>query len=384
MWKVTTSRERDHQLDAAHRPDAARAPHRAARTPPRTSPADGHRRPKTISDAVSVGAFTLQSNEHLYVQYWRHQTMGMTQRQTTIATMLVVRRRESSHHASGRERRCPDVPALVSRPTGRGRTTRRRSSRRRTPIRRQHRNAVVPALLRCRLRAPCSRAGRRRPALASGATGTLDADQPRRRHVLLAGPGDRLQPRHHVSGWSGTSSFVVDTVPPGTPTLDSPAAGARVNTTQLGATFVDSDASDSGTVELPALQQRVVLGGRRVRHVGDRRHAEQAVSLQPRAACRRHVLLASPRDRRRRQPDRHPGRRRRASCSTRTRRESEPDEPGRRAYLGAALALKRDASRAATPATAASSTSRSAPTTSAGRSSQSGSVVERARQRRDR
>jgi hypothetical protein len=49
------------------------------------------------------------------------------------------------------------------------------------------------------------------------------------------------------SSWA-SAGFVVDTVPPGAPTLDSPAAAARVNTTKLGATFVDSDSSDSGTV----------------------------------------------------------------------------------------------------------------------------------------
>jgi hypothetical protein len=52
----------------------------------------------------------------------------------------------------------------------------------------------------------------------------------------------------NLSGWSAASSFVVDTVPPGAPAFVSPAAAARVKSPQLGATFVDSDASDSGTV----------------------------------------------------------------------------------------------------------------------------------------
>ncbi|MGD0715808.1 MAG: hypothetical protein ABSB24_16715, partial [Gaiellaceae bacterium] len=41
----------------------------------------------------------------------------------------------------------------------------------------------------------------------------------------------------------------MDTVPPGLPAFVSPVAGARVNTTQLQAAFVDSDSSDSGTVD---------------------------------------------------------------------------------------------------------------------------------------
>jgi len=45
-----------------------------------------------------------------------------------------------------------------------------------------------------------------------------------------------------------TGGFTVDSVPPGTPTLASPAAGGRTNAATLGATFVDSDATDSGTV----------------------------------------------------------------------------------------------------------------------------------------
>ncbi|HUJ92181.1 MAG TPA: Ig-like domain-containing protein, partial [Gaiellaceae bacterium] len=49
------------------------------------------------------------------------------------------------------------------------------------------------------------------------------------------------------SGWS-SGSFVYDTTPPGVPTLTSLAAAARVNTVQLKATFVDSDATDTGTV----------------------------------------------------------------------------------------------------------------------------------------
>ena len=53
----------------------------------------------------------------------------------------------------------------------------------------------------------------------------------------------------NASVWSAASSFVVDTTPPGTPTLDAPAASARVNSSKLTATFVDSDSTDSGTVD---------------------------------------------------------------------------------------------------------------------------------------
>ena len=49
------------------------------------------------------------------------------------------------------------------------------------------------------------------------------------------------------SPWA-SGSITVDTVPPGAPVLVSPAAVARVKSPQLGATFVDSDSTDSGTV----------------------------------------------------------------------------------------------------------------------------------------
>jgi CheY-specific phosphatase CheX len=52
----------------------------------------------------------------------------------------------------------------------------------------------------------------------------------------------------NLSSWSPASSFVVDTVPPSTPPLVSPAAAARVTSVALGATFSDPDAGDTGTV----------------------------------------------------------------------------------------------------------------------------------------
>jgi hypothetical protein len=52
------------------------------------------------------------------------------------------------------------------------------------------------------------------------------------------------------SAWA-TSSFVVDTTAPNLPTLVSPAGSARVNATQLSATFTDPDGSaDSGTLDI--------------------------------------------------------------------------------------------------------------------------------------
>jgi hypothetical protein len=52
----------------------------------------------------------------------------------------------------------------------------------------------------------------------------------------------------NLSSWSAAASFVVDTVAPNTPTLTAPIAAARINSTQVTATFTDADASDSGTL----------------------------------------------------------------------------------------------------------------------------------------
>ena len=50
------------------------------------------------------------------------------------------------------------------------------------------------------------------------------------------------------SSWSPASSFVVDTVPPSTPALSSPADGTRANALSLAAPFSDPDGGDTGTV----------------------------------------------------------------------------------------------------------------------------------------
>ena len=199
--------------------------------------------PKAISDAVSVGAFSLQSNEHLYVEYFRHQTSGMTAG-GGIATMLAYDGANSSitHPAATP---VPDVPAVVS-PAG-GTRTNNTTPTLSAGYFESDGNSGTLSFQLCAdsgcssvLQGPASTA-----TLASGTNGSWTPSS------LADGPyywqATATDTSANVSGTT-TSSFVVDTVPPGAPTLDSPAAGARVNTTQLGATFVDSDPSDSGTV----------------------------------------------------------------------------------------------------------------------------------------
>ena len=199
--------------------------------------------PKAISDAVSLGAFSLESNEHLYVEYFRHQASGMTQG-GGIATMLAYDGANSAitHPAAAP---VPDAPAVVS-PADGTRTSNTAPQLSAKYYESDGNNGTLSfqlcadAACTTVLQGPSTTA-----TLASGATGSWTP--------AALGDGKyywQVTATDSASNVSQTttSSFVVDTTPPGAPTLDSPASAARVNSPQLGATFVDSDATDSGTV----------------------------------------------------------------------------------------------------------------------------------------
>ncbi len=199
--------------------------------------------PKAISDAVSVGAFSLQSNEHLYVEYFRHQTVGMITG-GGIATMLVYDGANSSitHPAATA---VPDLPAVIS-PADGTRTNNTAPQLSAKYYESDGNNGTLSFQL-CSdpvcgtvLQGPTSTS-----TLASGATGSwTPAALADGKYYWQVTATDSAAAVSQTT----TSIVVVDTTPPGAPTLDSPAAAARVNTTQLGVTFVDSDGTDSGTV----------------------------------------------------------------------------------------------------------------------------------------
>ena len=157
-------------------------------------------------------------------------------------------------------------------------------------------NAVVPALLpmpRCAtvLQGPSSTSDARERGERK-----LDAEQPRRRHVLLAGDGDRyvgqrlrhddeqLRRRHRAAGRAHAR-------------LARRRRARQQHAARRDVRRLRRERQRHR--QLPALHERVVLVGRRIRHVR-RRHAESGRRLQPGQLPRRHLLLASPRDRRRR------------------------------------------------------------------------------------
>ena len=199
----------------------------------------------TATLSVNLNSFSLASGEHLYVQLWRHQTTAFT---TTIgvpqrtATLTVNDGVASIAH--------PAATALPNVPTRGAVAARVNAVPTLSATYSDTADTGTVSIELCSDNA-CHNVLQGGPFTSGGSLsdgqswswtpGAL-ADGTYWWSVSSQDlPGDQ-------SGWSTPSSFVVDTVPPGSPTLDSPAAGARVNSTALSATFVDSDATDSGTV----------------------------------------------------------------------------------------------------------------------------------------
>ena len=196
-----------------------------------------------ITSNLSLPAFSLDPNQHLYVQFWRHQTTNSTG--TTLSTLAAYDGTAQITHPAANG--YPNVPALTAM-AARFRTSPTLSATFSDP------DAGDTGTLAFQLcsDAPCStvlESGSSVAGLANGANGTWAPSYSLVDGTAYYWRAEATDSAGNVSGWSSTQSFTFDTTPPGTPTLDSPAAAARVNTTQLGATFVDSDATDSGTVD---------------------------------------------------------------------------------------------------------------------------------------
>jgi large repetitive protein len=200
----------------------------------------------TVSLPVSLGAFSLTSGEHLYVQYWRHQTVGFTATvgaSQRLATLSVNDGTAEITHPTANA--FPDVPALGAIAARINNTTPTLTATFSDP------DASDTGTLAFQLcsDSACSsvlQSGTTSSGIANGANGTWTPA------ALADGTyywrAEATDSAANVSGWSATNSFTVDTVPPGNPTFVSPSDGGRVNS-QLSATFVDSDATDSGSVE---------------------------------------------------------------------------------------------------------------------------------------
>ena len=201
---------------------------------------------------VSLGAISLQSNEHLYVQYWRHQsaafcnpcTLGTPAGNANRVAKLVVNdgNAKITHPTANG---FPNVPTLGSVATRINNRTPSLSANFSDP------DASDTGTLSFQLcsDSACSsvlQSGSSSSGIANGSSGSWTPTS------LADGTyywrAESTDSAGNVSGWSSSSSFVVDTVPPATAALVSPAAAARVNATQVSATFSDPDAGDTGTL----------------------------------------------------------------------------------------------------------------------------------------
>ena len=318
MWKVTVSGA-PISLDAARRPDCTAAPCASGAAPgdqrPGVNPTSptSHRGGTAIRSSAGHAErrFRSQTDEHLYVQFRRHRdrvaTLATRHGRLCDARLRTTASRRFTHPAANASRTSPTLSSRLGRPS----QDETRRCRPRTPIRtRRHRDALVPALLRRHVQFS-RRHSRRRPVCARAGerpTRVLDArERPyQRHHLLLARPGDRLRrPTRTSPTGHATSSFVYDTTPPGLPTLR--LAGGRSAREEHTARR-DLRRLRCGRQRhrrLQALQQRLVHGGRGVRHVvagGERRHRRHAEPGERPGTPP--VLLELSRDGHRGQPDR--------------------------------------------------------------------------------
>ena len=185
-----------------------------------------------------VGAISLAAGEHLYVQFWRHQTTASS---STITTLYVYDGgvTKIAHPAANG---FPDVPVLGG-IAARVNTTPTLSTTFTDP----DADTGTISFQLCS-DSPCGTVLQSftSASLASGANATwTPAALADGAYYWRASATDSAG---NLSGFSATSSFVVDTVAPTTPSLVSPAAAVRVNSTQVSATFADADAGDTGTV----------------------------------------------------------------------------------------------------------------------------------------
>ncbi len=201
----------------------------------------------TIVHTATVSQFSLASDEHLYVQFWRNEASAQTAGSAAneLATMFVYGGTAQITPPAA-PTPVPDPPPLVS-PADAARTADTTPDLSAT-YSESDGNPGTLAFQLCSNQ-DCSTVVQSdtTSSLASGATGTWTPTAlAEGTYYWRVQATDSLS---NASGWSSTRSFVVDTTPPGTPTLGAPADGTRVSSSTLNATFVDSDSTDRGIVD---------------------------------------------------------------------------------------------------------------------------------------
>jgi hypothetical protein len=194
-----------------------------------------------ITHSVTVNAFSLAPNQHLYVQFWRRQISSPGG--ATLATMNVYDGTAQITHPAADG--FPNLPTLNS-PADALRTNNSAPPLSANYTDPDPDNGTVSFQL-CSDSACSSVVQSGTSAtIASGANGTWTPS------TLADGTyywrAQATDTASNVSGWTATRSFTVDTAPPSAPTLGAPANAARVTSGTLHATFLNPDPTDSGTV----------------------------------------------------------------------------------------------------------------------------------------
>jgi len=196
-----------------------------------------------ITTSFSLPAIKLDRNQHLYVQFWRHQTVGSLT--NTLSTLNTYDGTAQITYPTPNG--YPDLPTLGS-VASRVRTTPSLSATYTDP---DADSGTMEFQLRNDSASSCGSAG----SLDGFTSGTLANNGTANwtpTATLVDGTTytwcvQSTDANGNLSGWS-SGSFVYDTTPPSAPTPTSPSAAQRVNSTQLSATFNDPSAGDSGTV----------------------------------------------------------------------------------------------------------------------------------------
>ena len=196
-----------------------------------------------IVTTINVGAaITLAAGEHLYVQFWRHQTAGLSSTLTTFYAYDGVTKIVLPAAANG----FANVPVLGA-IAARVNTTPQLSTTFADP------DAGDTGTISFQLctdptcttvaQTYTSASGLANPTTVNWTpTALVDGTYYWRASAQDSFAGNPVQ-------WSAISSFVVDTVKPTTPSLGSPAAAVRVNAIpQLSSVFSDPDAGDTGAL----------------------------------------------------------------------------------------------------------------------------------------
>jgi Bacterial Ig-like domain/PASTA domain len=192
------------------------------------------------TNVAGVPAFSLASNEHLYVQFWRHQTAGTTG--NSISTLYAYDGTNQITHPSVNG--FPSDPTLQSPAAGA-----RVSSKTLTVGYSDPDNDTGTVDIHVCSDAGCSSvvASTTLNGVTSGSSATWTPALADGTYYWQAHATDSAG---NQSNWTATQSFTVDATNP-TATLQSPANAALTNASPtLTATYADGGAGDAGSVDL--------------------------------------------------------------------------------------------------------------------------------------